>query len=224
MQNQPRGKPLAVSGFFSDDKLARELYPGTIPHGSTGRASSYYTGLLTGATAQTDAAASESSAPAEPSQSADKEQLAAWRAIGAAEAVHASGRIAESRYVEALPVPLTMELLARGQERFDIYCAVCHDRTGSGDGMVVRKGYTRPPSLHSERLVAARLGHFFNVMTSGFGAMPSYAALLSVPDRWAIAGYIRALQLSQRAELQDVPAQERRALCTSQEHPTGEQP
>ena len=99
--------------------------------------------------------------------------------------------------------------MARGRQRFDIYCAPCHGRTGQGDGMVVRRGYRRPPSLHQDRLRNAPVGHFFDVMTSGFGAMPDYAAQIKVPDRWAIVAYIRALQLSEHATLADVPAADR---------------
>jgi len=112
----------------------------------------------------------------------------------------------------SLPVPLTRELLARGQERFNIFCSPCHDRTGSGDGMVVQRGYRRPPSYHIDRLRQAPIGHFFDVITNGFGAMPDYAAQVPPADRWAIATYIRALQLSQNATLADVPPEARRQL------------
>jgi len=118
------------------------------------------------------------------------------------------------RLVEKLPVPLTADLLARGRERYDIYCSPCHDRVGTGKGMIVRRGYREPPSLHIERLRQAPAGHFFDVMTSGFGAMPAYAHQVAVRDRWAIVAYIRALQRSQRATLADVPAAERQALET----------
>ena len=96
--------------------------------------------------------------------------------------------------------------MARGQERFDIYCSPCHGRTGEGDGMVVRRGYRRPPSFHEDRLRDAPVGHFFDVITNGFGAMPDYAAQITAADRWAIVAYIRALQLSEHATLADVPA------------------
>jgi mono/diheme cytochrome c family protein len=111
-----------------------------------------------------------------------------------------------------LPIPLTRELLERGRERFDIYCAVCHARTGEGDGMVVRRGFGRPPTFHQDRLRAAPLGHFFDVETNGYGAMPRYDAQLSVNDRWAVAAYIRALQLSRDARVEDVPPDELQRL------------
>ena len=111
-----------------------------------------------------------------------------------------------------LPFPLTREVLERGQERFNIYCAVCHARTGEGDGQVVRRGFSRPPSYHTDRLRQAPLGHFFDVETNGYGAMPRYDAQLLVNDRWAIVAYIRALQLSRAATLADVPADKRQEL------------
>jgi len=110
------------------------------------------------------------------------------------------------------PVEVTAELLARGRERFDIFCSPCHDRTGRGNGMIVQRGFRRPISFHDPRLRAALPGHFFDVMTNGFGAMSSYASQVPVRDRWAIAAYIRALQLSQHASLEDVPEVERAAL------------
>jgi mono/diheme cytochrome c family protein len=107
------------------------------------------------------------------------------------------------------PFAVDERVMARGQERFNIYCSPCHGRTGQGDGMVVRRGYRRPPSLHIDRLRDAAPGHFFDVMTNGFGAMPDYAAQVAVEDRWAIAAYVRALQLSAHATLADVPADRR---------------
>lgn len=111
-----------------------------------------------------------------------------------------------------LPFPLTIQVLERGRERFDINCAVCHGRTGGGDGMIVRRGYSRPPTFHDDRLRNAPLGHFYDVMTNGFGGMPSYAGQIEPQDRWAVAAYIRALQLSQNATLNDVPPDRRNEL------------
>ena len=107
------------------------------------------------------------------------------------------------------PSPVDAVVIARGHERFDIYCSPCHGRTGQGDGMVVRRGYRRPPSMHQDRLRDAPVGHFFDVMTNGFGAMPDYAAQIKAEDRWAIAAYVRALQLSEHATVADVPVSER---------------
>jgi mono/diheme cytochrome c family protein len=110
------------------------------------------------------------------------------------------------------PFRIDEPVMARGQERFNIYCSPCHGRTGLGDGMVVRRGYRRPPSFADERLRQAPVGHFFDVMTNGFGAMPDYAAQIKATDRWAIVAYVRALQLAAHAALDDVPAAERGRL------------
>ena len=111
-----------------------------------------------------------------------------------------------------LPVKLTPELLARGRERFEIFCSPCHGRTGRGDGMVVRRGFKAPPSYHVERLRTMPIGYFYDVISNGFGAMPDYAGQIRVEDRWAIIAYVRALQLSEHATLTDVPADKRGGL------------
>jgi hypothetical protein len=121
---------------------------------------------------------------------------------------------AGDQLVSTLPMRLTRELLDRGQERYNIFCSPCHDRTGSGRGMVVRRGYQPPPSFHIERLRDAPVGHFFEVSTHGLGAMPDYAAQIPVEDRWAIAAYIKALQLSEWAPLADVPPDKRSVLSS----------
>lgn len=114
--------------------------------------------------------------------------------------------------VTSLPLPLTHELMARGRERYNIYCTPCHDHVGTGHGMIVQRGYPRPPSFHIPRLRQTPIGHFFVVMTNGYGAMPEYAKQVPTPDRWAIAVYIRALQLSQYAPVADLPAEVRQHL------------
>ena len=105
-----------------------------------------------------------------------------------------------------LPFPATQQVLERGQQRFNIYCAPCHGELGDGNGMIVQRGYKQPPSYHIERLRKAPIGYFFDVMTNGYGAMPDYSQQVPPADRWAIAAYIRALQLSQHATEADVPA------------------
>jgi mono/diheme cytochrome c family protein len=107
------------------------------------------------------------------------------------------------------PFAVDEKVMARGQQRFEVFCAPCHGRTGQGDGMIVLRGYRRPPSLHQDRLRAEPVGHFFDVITNGFGAMPDYAAQVKPEDRWAIIAYIRALQLSGHATLADVPPSDR---------------
>jgi mono/diheme cytochrome c family protein len=114
--------------------------------------------------------------------------------------------------IARFPFPITKAVLERGQQRFNIYCSPCHDRAGTGLGMVVRRGLRRPPSYHIDRLRAAPVGYFFDVITNGFGAMPDYAAQIQPQDRWAIVAYIRVLQRSQNAKLADVPPDQRAAL------------
>jgi len=119
-----------------------------------------------------------------------------------------TGKSASGKFVDRLPEAPTAEMLRRGQERFGIYCTPCHDHTGSGRGMVVRRGFKQPPSYHIDRLRQAPAGYFYDVMTNGFGAMPDYRGQIDPADRWAIVAYIRALQRSQHAALADVPADE----------------
>jgi mono/diheme cytochrome c family protein len=117
--------------------------------------------------------------------------------------------------VTEFPMPVTAEVMARGQERFNVFCTPCHGRTGDGTGMIVLRGFRQPPSYYEERLVNAPVGYLYDVMTNGFGAMQDYSAQVPVADRWAIAAYIRALQLSRRATVNDVPADRREELESS---------
>lgn len=110
------------------------------------------------------------------------------------------------------PLPVTRRLIERGQERFNIFCSPCHARTGEGNGMIVQRGYRQPPSLHTARLRQAPVGHFFDVVTNGFGAMPSYASRVPVEDRWAIIAFVRALQASRQGTIADVPEDRRGSL------------
>src|SRR5215468_6481834 len=111
-----------------------------------------------------------------------------------------------------LPFALTPQVMDRGQDRFNIYCSPCHGRLGYGNGMVVQRGFRAPPSYHIDRLRQAPVGHFYDVMTNGFGAMPGYADKLPPDDRWAVTAYIRALQLSQNATIDDAPPEDRARL------------
>jgi mono/diheme cytochrome c family protein len=108
--------------------------------------------------------------------------------------------------------PVTMALLERGRERFDVYCAPCHGRDGSGNGMIVQRGFPHPPSYYNDRLRNAPSQHFYDVITHGYGVMFPYADRVEPADRWAIAAYIRALQASVSATVADVPADQRSAL------------
>lgn len=130
-----------------------------------------------------------------------------------------TGLGADQRPVAQMPFPVTREVLLRGQERFNIFCSPCHGRAGTGTGMIVRRGYKQPVSFHDPRLRGSQIGYFVNVMTEGFGVMPSYAPQVPVDDRWAIAAYIRVLQYSRNARLADlasagVPAERLRRIET----------
>ncbi|HLG96182.1 MAG TPA: cytochrome c [Bryobacteraceae bacterium] len=129
-------------------------------------------------------------------------------------------RLDEARYtgkiagqdIDEFPIPIAKEDIERGQARFNIYCTPCHGRLGDGSGMVVQRGFRQPPSYYSERLMNAPVGHYFDVISNGFGSMASYASRVTPDDRWRIIAYIRALQLSESAKLSDVPADQRQNL------------
>jgi mono/diheme cytochrome c family protein len=131
-----------------------------------------------------------------------------------ANASYDTGRIG-TNFVQQSPMPVTHELLARGRDRYNIYCVVCHGESGQGTGLVTQRGFPKPPSYDVDRLRAAPSGYFFDVMTRGYGAMFSYANRVNADDRWAIASYIRVLQLSHYATLQDMPPDERAKLEVS---------
>ncbi len=223
MQNQPKYIALRESTFFKDGISARPLEKGTIPRGylrddtyfwtgkgnpgtgsgigggaSSGTATSGHNGgggAQNGSTTTNERGDAVSGEAGSMSQSANP-SAASQNAGGAAAGV-ASGAAGETDGT-VFPYPVTQAMVERGQERFNIYCSVCHGMTGYGDGMIVRRGYKRPPSYHTDELRAKAVGHYFDVMTNGWGAMPSYAEQIPPQDRWAIAAYIRALQLSQQ--------------------------
>ena len=189
MHNQPRYEPLEPIediGTITDGRSARPLVEGTVARGSLNDDP-----LLLASRA--------GAAQANPNAGG---QAATAAAAGA------QGQTGQG-FSNTFPFPVTEEVLDRGEERYNIYCSVCHDLTGSGMGMVVRRGYRKPPSFHEDRLRQAPAGYFFDVITNGFGAMPDYAASINPSDRWAIVAYIRALQLSQRATPADVPPEDR---------------
>jgi hypothetical protein len=115
------------------------------------------------------------------------------------------GMDSEGNYVKQSPVPVTLELLKRGQQRYDIYCSPCHSRLGDGKGMVVQRGFIPPPTFHSERIRNFPDGEIFDVISNGVRNMPSYGEQIQTQDRWAIVSYVRALQLSRNAHLEDIP-------------------
>jgi mono/diheme cytochrome c family protein len=130
------------------------------------------------------------------------------------DAVYFTGKVG-NEFVEEIPVKVTTDLLSRGRNRFEIFCSPCHGRTGRGDGMVVRRGFKAPSSYHVDRLRHMPIGYFYDVITNGYGAMADYAAQVPPEDRWAIAAYIRALQLSEYAPVTDVPEDRRAELDES---------
>ena len=179
MQDQPKAKPYRSSSFFKDGLSSRPPVEGTVARGWLRTDKELFTGKKSTA----PAAANSQTGPAAstPVANASASQVAA----------------AYPDDVDKFPFPITQEILDRGQQRFEIFCSVCHGLTGNADGMIVRRGFRKPPSYHEQRLREAPVGHFFDVVTNGWGAMPSYASQVPVQDRWAIIAYIRALQLSQ---------------------------
>ena len=121
----------------------------------------------------------------------------------------------DGKLVDTFPFEVTMEVLARGQERYEIFCSPCHDRLGTGQGMIVRRGFTPARSFHEPRLRDTPTGHFFEIITQGFGPMPSYADQLSEQDRWAVIAYIRALQFSRNVRLDQLPPEDRAKMKES---------
>jgi len=175
MQDQPRYKAYKESDFFKDKRASRDMPEGTVARGQLHENKAFYTGKI------------------------DNPNLNA----PVATTTDASGNTLVSSFpndIDEFPVPVTKELIDRGQERFNIYCIVCHGPVGNGDGMIVRRGFPKPPTYHDDRLRNAPVGHFFDVITNGWGKMNSYAYQVQPADRWAIAAYIRTLQTSQNPD------------------------
>ena len=189
MYEQPKYGPLAESSLWPDGQSARSLEPGVVVHsaGSLAASSSGRQGDL-----------------ALPDWAAGATALDSGAAWGMVAAAHPQP--------VRMPPPVTIEELQRGRGRYDIYCAPCHSVSGDGDGMVVRRGFPAPASLHTLPMRAASNAHLFDVITSGYGVMYPFADRIAPADRWAIVAYVRALQRSQHASIDDVPQAERRAL------------
>jgi mono/diheme cytochrome c family protein len=177
MYDQPKNKPHTPSSLFPDGSASRPQVPGTVP---------YSAGAWAGASSGRHGAVTLVP-PAAPVTGVD----AQGKPLAQAGAAAAPGF--------ANPLPITPALLARGQDRFNIFCAPCHSRAGDGDGMIARRGFPAPPSYHTARLRHAPDSHFYDVISHGYGVMYPYADRVSPHDRWAIVAYIRALQLSQHA-------------------------
>jgi mono/diheme cytochrome c family protein len=207
MQDQPRYEPYESSTFFKDGLSSRTPVEGTVPRGYLRADKQLFTGQNNqaqsntnnqtqgGATTTANTNAQGDNAKMQ-STGSNANNSGAPQSKQNPQAGAAQAAAGEANDAEDFPFPVTQEVLERGKERFEIFCAMCHGLTGEGDGMIVRRGFRKPPSYHEDRLRQARVGYFFRVMTEGFGAMPSYRAQVPVQDRWAIAAYIRALQLS----------------------------
>jgi mono/diheme cytochrome c family protein len=196
MHDQPKYRPLRPVeqiGTINDGRSARPRVEGTVARGELRDDVEFYTGRIArfGQTIDKAPATSSSQLPGQPA---------------------IAGTTGLQSFVSEFPMPITATDLDRGQERFNIYCAVCHGPLGDGGGMIPRRGFRRPPSYHDDRLRNAPVGYFFDVITNGFGNMPDYSAQVEPSDRWRIIAYIRALQLSQRASVNDVPADKRGEL------------
>lgn len=203
MARQPSYRPLEESRFFADERASRPLVPGTVPRGVPLEGSPLVSGRKEAgretvvASEPNDALAVALPNPQKPLTPAD--------------------------YTAAVPFPMSVADVERGRRRYMIFCVVCHDAAGTGNGVIVQRGYLRPPNYATdysrgfERLgqrVLLRdvpIGYIFEVMTRGFGAMPDYSTQVPVEDRWRIAAYVRALQFSQNARLEDLPPAEREA-------------
>jgi len=184
MQDQPKAIAYRASSFYRDGNASRQLVPGTVPRGYLRADREFYFGKKSnaGTTSVSQQFAPGSATTPVPTNGAPTNPAALY-----------------PDDVETFPFPITKDAFDRGQQRYDIFCSVCHGATGNGDGMIARRGFNKPSpaSYHQDRLRQAPVGHFFDVMTNGWGAMPSYAAQIPVEDRWKIIAYIRALQLSQ---------------------------
>lgn len=186
MQDQPKYIAYRSSPFFRDGLSSRPLVQGTVPRGFLRSDREFYTGKK-----NKPGSIQGASIIPSPTTVMGPGQTAAGTGAGSAGALYPDD-------VETFPFPVTAQTVDRGQERYQIFCSVCHGATGKGDGMIVRRGFRIPPSYHEDRLRGAPVGHFFDVITNGWGAMPDYAAQIPPEDRWAIIAYIRALQLSQQ--------------------------
>jgi mono/diheme cytochrome c family protein len=186
MASQPSYRPDDPSSFFPDGRAGRPLVQGTVARGHL-RTDTH---LFRGKRHRTKDAANAAS-------------VIGAGGRGALDAL-ATAATEESNDVDTFPFPITREVLQHGYDRYMIYCVVCHDPLGTGRGKIVERGYTPPPSYHSDRLRLVPVGHFFDVITNGYGSMPEYKQQIPPRDRWAIAAYIRALQLSQHCSAKDL--------------------
>ena len=207
MAAQPSYKPLDPSEFFADSRSARPVIPGTVARGHLRTDAHLFTGMRARKTGDLERVASIVA------EAGVNVLAAALNAV-----------IERNDYVATFPFPVTHEVLEQGRNRYMIYCVVCHDSLGTGRGKIVERGYTPPPSFHIERLREAPAGHFFDVITRGYGSMPEYKEQVPPRERWAIVAYIRALQLSQRFPEKELPEEMRKEWQKSKTPAVGGQP
>ena len=191
-------KPYRSTVFFKDGLSTRPPIEGTVARGFLKTDTEFFTGKKAGKTA-----GSPSAMPAQ--TPAGPQPAEATRGAGVS-ASAPQGAAAYPDDVEIFPIPVTKDVVHRGKERYEIFCSACHGLTGNGDGMIVRRGFRRAASFNDDRLRQAPVGHFFDAITNGWGAMPSYAPQIPAQDRWAIVAYVRALQLSQQNQRTPPPA------------------
>lgn len=191
MQDQPKSIAYRGNAFYKDGTGSRPLIEGTVPRGYLREDRALYFGKKPLGQAQT------AGRPAANPQNPSTSSATTGTSTSAPNSTSTSALYPDD--VETFPFAITSKDLERGQERYDIFCSACHGKTGYGDGIVARRGFSKPApaNYHQDRLRQAPVGHFFDVVSNGWGAMPSYASQVPVEDRWRIIAYIRALQLSQ---------------------------
>ena len=216
MHDQPKYEPLEPSTFFEDGRGSRPPVEGTVARGFLREDAQFFTGK-TGGSQQTGGAAAQNVGAA-------AQNIGSTGLGNTADPNRSSAVTAQYQgFAAVFPMPVTQEIMDRGEERYNIFCSVCHARTGDGNGMVVRRGYRKPPSFDEDRLRQAPVGYYFDVITNGFGAMPDYSAQITARDRWAIIAYIRALQRASQGTLADVPEDQRGKLNSGGQRQEGNQ-
>lgn len=245
MQDTPRYEAYEAGDtkFFADGAASRQLVEGTVPRGARYRNADAYEYTGKGVPSGSDLAGTAGSGGGGGVPTGAANLNTGGATAGGTTPVgdvnvrgntaggipgNNSGTAGVGPYAgpDYFPFPITENELKRGRERYEAFCSMCHGLTGEGDGMIVRRGYRQPPSFHSEQLLEgnAAASHFFDVITNGWGAMPDYAAQIPAEDRWRIIAYVRALQLSRRATVEDVPADKRAVLNSGGGPPTPGQP
>jgi mono/diheme cytochrome c family protein len=231
MQDQPRYEAYEAGDvkYSQRGSASRQLVQGTVPRGFLREDSLLYRGVADGGGASGQTAATGSGSGGQGAATPNAQLTAGPVRAGdvnvrgnVAGGLPGANEAAMTGGPDRFPMPVTMQVLERGQDRYQAFCAMCHGLTGMGDGMITRRGFQRPPSYHEDRLQpgATPASHFFDVITNGWGAMPAYNYMIPPDDRWAIIAYIRALQLSRRGTMNDVPENMRGRIDEGNKLPT----